>query len=137
MENVRRYRAMASMCRQHAALDPQNYRLWIARADQWEILVEAEIEEHYRACNSERDARSALMTEADSKLQGLLPQRANGAFHDFGDLRYGCSRLRMLLEQFDVSSGVGLACRQLLFRLCQFDLLELASQHSTCGLVIK
>jgi hypothetical protein len=56
MENVRRYRALASTCRQQAALDPENYSIWIARADQWERLVEAEIEEHYRACNSERDA---------------------------------------------------------------------------------
>jgi hypothetical protein len=59
MENVRRYRAMASRCRQQAALDPENFSVWIARADQWESLVEAEIEEHYRACNSERDALAA------------------------------------------------------------------------------
>jgi hypothetical protein len=59
MENVRRYRAMASMCRQQAALDPQNYSIWVARADRWESLVLAEIEEHYQACNSQRDALAA------------------------------------------------------------------------------
>ena len=59
MENLRRYRAMASMCRQHAALDPENHSIWIARADRWESLILAEIEEHYQACNSERDALAA------------------------------------------------------------------------------
>jgi hypothetical protein len=56
MENLRRYRALASMCRQNAALDPENYCIWIARADRWESLILAEIEEHYQACNSDRDA---------------------------------------------------------------------------------
>ncbi len=59
MENLRRYRAMASMCRQHAALDPENYSIWIARAACWESLILAEIEEHYQACNSDRDALAA------------------------------------------------------------------------------
>lgn len=59
MENVRRYRAMASMCRQHAALDPENCVIWITRADRWEALADAEIEQHYRACNSEQDGLAA------------------------------------------------------------------------------
>jgi len=33
MENVRRYRAMAAMCRQPAALDPENGWIWLALAD--------------------------------------------------------------------------------------------------------
>jgi len=59
MENLRRYRAMASMCRQHAALDPENCEIWIARADRWENLILTEIEQHYQACNSEPDALAA------------------------------------------------------------------------------
>jgi hypothetical protein len=59
MDNVRHYRAMASMCRPQAALDPENGWIWLARADQWERLVEAEIEAHYRACNSSREEPAA------------------------------------------------------------------------------
>lgn len=59
MENVRRYRAMASMCRQQAALDPENGWIWLARADRWESLVEVEIESHYQACNSVHEEPAA------------------------------------------------------------------------------
>lgn len=51
MENVRRYRSMASLCRLQAALDPENGSRWLINADRWERLVEAQIEEHYRECN--------------------------------------------------------------------------------------
>jgi hypothetical protein len=77
------------------------------------------------------------MTQADSELQGLLSQRADGALHDLGDLRYGRPRLRMLLEQLDVSGRVWLAHRLLLFRFSQFNPLKLVNQHSICGLVSK
>jgi hypothetical protein len=51
MENVRRYRSMASLSRLQAALDPENASRWLMDADRWESLIEAEIEEHYRECN--------------------------------------------------------------------------------------
>src|ERR1700733_10789743 len=39
LENVRSYRAMASLCRLRATLDPENGWRWIARADRWEALA--------------------------------------------------------------------------------------------------
>ena len=45
---------MASMCRLQASLDPAKGWQWLARADRWESLVEAEIEAHYQECNSSR-----------------------------------------------------------------------------------
>ena len=54
MENLRSYRSMASMCRLQASLDPAKGWQWLARADRWESLVEAEIEAHYQECNSSR-----------------------------------------------------------------------------------
>jgi len=59
MENVRRYRAMASMCRQRAALYFEIGWIWLARADRWQSLVEAEIEAHYRAAISFREEPAA------------------------------------------------------------------------------
>jgi hypothetical protein len=46
-------------CRQQAALDPKNAWRWLASADRWEDLVETEIEDHYRACNANRDELAA------------------------------------------------------------------------------
>ena len=46
---------MASMCRLQASLDPAKGWQWLARADRWESLVEAEIEAHYQECNSSRN----------------------------------------------------------------------------------
>ena len=60
MENVRRYRSMASMCRLRASFDPAKGWHWLARADRWESLVEAEIEAHYQECNSSRSQPVAL-----------------------------------------------------------------------------
>jgi hypothetical protein len=50
---------MASLCRLQATLDPANAFRWLAHADRWEYLVEAEIEDHYRACNADRDRLAA------------------------------------------------------------------------------
>ena len=49
---------MASMCRLQASLDPAKGWQWLARADRWESLVEAEIEAHYQECNSSRGEQS-------------------------------------------------------------------------------
>jgi hypothetical protein len=46
------------MCRRQA-LDPEIGWIWLARANRWESLVEAEIEAHYRACNSFREEPAA------------------------------------------------------------------------------
>ena len=60
MENVRRYRSMASMCRLQARLSAAEGWRWLARADRWESLVEAEIEAHYQECNSSRNEQVAV-----------------------------------------------------------------------------
>jgi hypothetical protein len=59
MENVRRYRALASLCRLQATLDPANASRWLAGADHWEALIKTEIEDHYRACNTDHSALAA------------------------------------------------------------------------------
>ena len=50
---------MASMCRLQASLEPAKSWQWLARADRWESLVEAEIEAHYQECNSSRGGMPA------------------------------------------------------------------------------
>lgn len=53
MENVRRYRALASLCRQQAAYRPlQSWEL-LGRAERFEHLAEAELKAHFDACNAE------------------------------------------------------------------------------------
>ena len=68
MENLRSYRSMASMCRLQASLDPAKGWQWLARADRWESLVEAEIEAHYQECNSSRSEQY----EHSSRRRSLL-----------------------------------------------------------------
>jgi hypothetical protein len=71
MENVRRYRAMASMCRQQAALYLEIGWIWLARADRWQSLVEAEIEAHYRAAISFREEPVARAPQQTSDVTPL------------------------------------------------------------------
>jgi hypothetical protein len=59
---------MASMCRLQASLDPAKGWQWLARADRWESLVEAEIEAHYQECNSSRSEQH----EHSSRRRSLL-----------------------------------------------------------------
>ena len=54
MENVRRLRAMGSLCRQQAAYNPaQSWKL-LAEAEYWEHLAEVETCFHFEECNSLR-----------------------------------------------------------------------------------
>jgi hypothetical protein len=51
MYKVRRFRAMGSLCRQHAAYNPaQSWKL-LAEAEYWEHLAEAELSSHFEECN--------------------------------------------------------------------------------------
>ncbi|RXG95668.1 MULTISPECIES: hypothetical protein [Bradyrhizobium] len=53
MENVRRYRALASLCRQQAAYRPlQNWEL-LGQAEHFEYLAEVELKAHFDACNAQ------------------------------------------------------------------------------------
>ena len=52
MENVRRYRATGSLCRQSAVLNPLNSWKLLGDTERWEHLAEVEIALHFKACNS-------------------------------------------------------------------------------------
>jgi len=52
MENVSRFRALGSICRQRAVFDPQNSWKHLGDAERWEHLAAVEISAHYQACNT-------------------------------------------------------------------------------------
>jgi hypothetical protein len=52
LENVRRYRTIASLCRQTAAFRPLQSWSLLERADEWERLALAELEGYYHDFNS-------------------------------------------------------------------------------------
>jgi hypothetical protein len=59
MENVRRYRALASLCRQQAAYRPlQSWEL-LGQAEHFEYLAEVELKAHFGACNAQNPEASA------------------------------------------------------------------------------
>ena len=60
MENVRRYRALASLCRQQAAYRPMQSWQLLGQAERWEHLAEAELEAHFRARNAMMDAEAKV-----------------------------------------------------------------------------
>jgi hypothetical protein len=49
LENVRRYRAVASLYRQTAAFRPTQRQSLVAEAERWEHLAVAELEAHFSA----------------------------------------------------------------------------------------
>ena len=52
MKNVRRYRAMGSLCRQSAVLNPLNSWKLLGDAERWEHLAEAEMAFRFKECNT-------------------------------------------------------------------------------------
>ena len=52
MEKVLRYRAMGSLCRQSAVLNPLNSWKLLGDAERWEHLAAIEIASHFKECNS-------------------------------------------------------------------------------------
>jgi hypothetical protein len=51
MKNVARYRAMGSLCRQHAAYHPNESWRLLAQAEHWEHLAAVEMSSHFEDCN--------------------------------------------------------------------------------------
>ncbi len=51
MEDVRRYRAIALLCRQRAVFHPEDRWKWLGEAERFEHLAEAAIEARFRECN--------------------------------------------------------------------------------------
>jgi hypothetical protein len=64
MKNVQHYRAMGSLCRQHAAYNPDQGWQLLAKAAQWEHLAEVEMSSHFEECNasSSRDLAQSSIT---------------------------------------------------------------------------
>lgn len=52
MKNVQHYRAMGSLCRQHAAYNPDQSWQLLAKAEHWEHLAEVEMSSHFEECNT-------------------------------------------------------------------------------------
>jgi hypothetical protein len=50
LENVRRYRAIASLYRQTAAFRPLQSWSLLGQAEEWEHLAVAELEAYFRVC---------------------------------------------------------------------------------------
>lgn len=61
MENIKHYRAVALLCRQQAVLHPEASWQWLAEAERYEHLADAEIAAHFKECNGgvEFDAKLA------------------------------------------------------------------------------
>jgi hypothetical protein len=51
MTNAAQYRALASLCRQTAAYNPDKSWHLLGQAERWEHLAEAELASHFKECN--------------------------------------------------------------------------------------
>jgi hypothetical protein len=67
VENVSRFRAMGSICRQRAVFDPQNSWKHLSDAERWEHLAAVEISDHFKACNTGEPAGPGAMPTASDK----------------------------------------------------------------------
>ena len=63
MENVRRYRALASLCRQQAAYRPWQSWDLLGQAEHFEYLAELELKAHFDACNAQAADEPATTAE--------------------------------------------------------------------------
>ena len=70
MEKVRRYRAIASLCRQTAALRPLQKWSLLDQAEGWERLAAAELEAYFIVCNSSNGDHELQVTpRADARWE--------------------------------------------------------------------
>jgi hypothetical protein len=68
MENVRRYRAIASLYRRTAAFRPLQGRSLLEQAEEWEHLALAELEAYFQQCDSPScNLRPAITRQADTR----------------------------------------------------------------------
>jgi hypothetical protein len=54
MKDVARYRALGSLCRQHAAYNPDESWKLLAQAEHWEHLAQLELASHLKESNADR-----------------------------------------------------------------------------------
>jgi hypothetical protein len=52
MKKILSYRARGSLCRQQAVFHPEDSWKWLAEAERWEHLADAQIVSHFRECNT-------------------------------------------------------------------------------------
>ncbi len=52
MKNASHYRALASLCRQSAAYNPDESWKLLGQAERWEHLAEQELASHFKECNA-------------------------------------------------------------------------------------
>ena len=73
LENVRRYRAIASLHRQTAAFRPLQSWSLLGQAEEWEHLALAELEAYFSSCDSRTyDLRWEVPGKKAPGLAGLL-----------------------------------------------------------------
>jgi hypothetical protein len=60
VENIKHCRAAALLCRQQAALHPEASWHWLAEAERYEHLADAEIEAHFDECNRDVEFDASL-----------------------------------------------------------------------------
>jgi hypothetical protein len=70
LENVRRYRAIASLYRQTASFRPVQSWSLLGQAERWEQLALAELEAYFRACNSpSHDQEPRVTPDANARWE--------------------------------------------------------------------
>jgi hypothetical protein len=74
LENVRRYRAIASLYRQTAAFRPLQKWSLLEQAEEWERLAIRDLESYFAPCNSASDDRQ-LQVAPHVDTRWWLPQR--------------------------------------------------------------
>ena len=67
VQNIRRYRAMGSLCRQRAVFDPQNSWKHLGDAERWEHLAHAEI-----VCHSRERHAGAASNPGNTRAKAIV-----------------------------------------------------------------
>ena len=60
MKNASQYRAMASLCRQHAVYRPDQSWQLLGQAERWEHMAEDELNLHFKECNTTNPDTSSV-----------------------------------------------------------------------------
>jgi len=71
LENVRRYRAIASLCRQTAAFRPLQRWSLLEQAEEWEHLAVAELEACFEVCDRSSHHQRREISGKIAELGGL------------------------------------------------------------------
>lgn len=83
MKNAAQYRALASLCRQTAAYNPDKSWHLLGQAERWEHLAEAELASYFKECNADRPVYSTENQAAPnvdgSRLERRLPREYSHA----------------------------------------------------------